>query len=638
MGIDNKLPKKVFMGGRNILFGLLGAIFLLNACSGVKATTGTTGGPGTITVVVTPGAATVSTYGTETFNANVTNAANTAVTWGVNGVAGGNATTGTISTSGVYNAPHSISNSILPAAALSATVTISAISQESATAKGTAVVTLMTQEQTAQSGAVKLGTSGGNVSDTSGNHCCSGTLGSLVTRNGTLYILSNNHVLARSDAGLAGDSISQPGIIETNCQTAGTQTVANLTEFFNLETGSSPKIDAALAQVVSGTVDTSGNILLLAGTQTNGVPDAAPPRGGSGIKPAQALAGPHNALVAKSGRTTGLTCSTIVATNVAASVDYFRHCGDTTAAFTVSYSDLISVSGGDFSGSGDSGSLIVTQDTADPVALLFGGSDTDSVGNPVGDVLGDFLGSGNVTPTFVGGAAHAVIGCSLHLANATAAKSRVSVESMMNAERVKDLHAPELLADPRVRAVGVGSSYDQPGQAAILLFVGAGASAAGISGEIDGVRTQIVGGSESNYRGMLSDGETRQAVNSTPARQIMYAMRAGEMKRAQGVRDAHVDELLKQPGVLGVGLTSSVDSPGEAALMIYVARGQSEDAIPATIDGVRTRIRQTSRFTTGKRPGEEDGTGCKVPANMRMVSGRREFSLGKVPEIRRELR
>jgi hypothetical protein len=73
-------------------------------------------------------------------------------------------------------------------------------------------------------------------------------------------------------------------------------------------------------------------------------------------------------------------------------------------------------------------------------------------------------------------------------------------------------------------------------------------------------------------------------------------------------------------------------------LMIYVARGQSEDAIPATIDGVRTRIRQTSRFTTGKRPGEEDAAGCKVPANMRMVSGEREFSLGKVPEIRRELR
>ena len=154
------------------------------------------------------------------------------------------------------------------------------------------------------------------------------------------------------------------------------------------------------------------------------------------------------------------------------------------------------------------------------------------------DVLADFPGSGNGTPTFVGGAAHAVIGCSLQLTNAVAAKSKVNVESMMSAERVRDLHAPELLADSRVRAVGVGSSYDQPGQAAILLFVGAGTSAAGMLGTIDGVRTQIISGSESNYRGMLSDEETRQAVDSTPARQIMYAMRGGEMQRAQSVRDA----------------------------------------------------------------------------------------------------
>lgn len=625
------------MLGKNIQLTLLSLVFLLSACSGVKTGTGTTTGTGTVGVVVTPASATLSPFGSATFNASVSNATNNAVTWEVNGVAGGNTTTGIISSSGVYKAPHGISNSILPATALSATVTISAVSQESATAKGTALVTLMTQEQEAQSGAVKLGTSGGNVSDTSGNHCCSGTLGSLLTRNGTLYVLSNNHVLARSDAGVVGDSISQPGIIETNCQTSGTQTIGNLSEFFNLETGPTPKIDAALAQVVSGTVDSGGNILLLGATQTNGAPDAGAPHGGAGITPVQALAAPHNALVAKSGRTTGLTCSTIVATNVAASVDYYRRCADTAVGFTVSYSDLISVSGGDFSGSGDSGSLIVTQDTADPVALLFGGSDTDTVGNPVGDVLADFPG-GSVTPTFVGGAAHAVVGCSLQLTNAVAAKSKVNVESMMSAERVRDLHAPELLADSRVRAVGVGSSYDQPGQAAILLFVGAGTSAAGMPGTIDGVRTQIISGSESNYRGMLSDEETRQVLNSAAARQVMYATRAGEFQRAQTVRDAHVNELLKQPGVLGVGLTSSVDAPGESAVMIYVARGQSEEAIPATIDGVRTRIRQSSRFTSGRRPGEEIGAGCKVPVAKKAGSVGEEFFKGKVPEIRRELR
>src|ERR1700730_16035363 len=114
----------------NILLGLLCAVFLLCGCSGTVTTAGTTAGTGTITVLVTPGSATLSPFGTETFNANVTNATNSAVNWEVNGVGGGSSMTGTISAFGVYSAPHLISNSIIPASALSATVTISAVSQE----------------------------------------------------------------------------------------------------------------------------------------------------------------------------------------------------------------------------------------------------------------------------------------------------------------------------------------------------------------------------------------------------------------------------------------------------------------------------------------------------------------------------
>ena len=51
--------------------------------------------------------------------------------------------------------------------------------------------------QQTQARPISLGTSGGNVNDISHAFCCSGTLGSLVTKGGTQYILSNNHVLAR---------------------------------------------------------------------------------------------------------------------------------------------------------------------------------------------------------------------------------------------------------------------------------------------------------------------------------------------------------------------------------------------------------------------------------------------------------
>ncbi len=82
------------------------------------------------------------------------------------------------------------------------------------------------------------------------------------------------------------------------------------------------------------------------------------------------------------------------------------NCDGTGTKFTVNYTNQIGVIGGDFSGEGDSGSLIVTQDTATPVALLYAGSDTDTVGNPVADVL-NFFASGGNNVTFVGGGPHA---------------------------------------------------------------------------------------------------------------------------------------------------------------------------------------------------------------------------------------
>jgi hypothetical protein len=324
--------------------------------------------------------------------------------------------------------------------------------------------------------------------------------------------------------------------------------VGNISQFFNLESGPTPKVDAALAQVASGKVDSSGSILLLGATQTNGVPDPGAPAQGSGILPAQAMAAPHNGLVAKSGRTTGLTCSTVLAMNVASSVDYYAHCGDSTVAFTVDYTDLISVSGGDFSASGDSGSLIVTQDTAEAVALLFAGSDTDSVGNPIGDVLNSFTGN-NGAPTFVGGTTHQVLGCSLTLtpAVAKASSAQVSAEVLRSASLVRDVHAPELLGNMAVDAIGVGRSYDHPGQAAILLFVNSRGSLAGLPRSINGVSTRVIQGESWGLHGMLSSDESTQLLTGVADPLVVYTLRSGELERAKAVQRAHQAEYLHQP-------------------------------------------------------------------------------------------
>src|SRR5919206_543835 len=97
------------------------------------------------------------------------------------------------------------------------------------------------------------GVSGGNVNDISRRFCCSGTLGSLVKDTaGALYILSNNHVLARSDQATAGEDVSQPGLVDNNC--VAPRIVAD----FSAKVALGNNVDCAVAALRGGTMSTSG--------------------------------------------------------------------------------------------------------------------------------------------------------------------------------------------------------------------------------------------------------------------------------------------------------------------------------------------------------------------------------------------
>jgi len=286
-----------------------------------------------------------------------------------------------------------------------------------------------------------------------------------------------------------------------------------------------------------------------------------------------------------------------VAVNVNA-VQYQKGCG-TGATFTVNYTNQVDISGGSFSAEGDSGSLIVSQDTADPVALLFAGSDTDTVGNPVAPVLNFFASGGNAV-TFVGGAAHAVIGCSLpNKPAAASAQAAVTVapEAMQRAAAARDAHAPELLGHPEVQAVGIGASRDNPREAAVLFFVTAGQPRSNIPAQVDGVRTRIVEGPLFAQRGALSAKESAQLEQSIPAGPEVYAVSEAELARAKAVHASRAEEQLSQPGVQGVGISSSLDAPREAALMIFLLRGAAHNPIPPVIGRVTmsVAIRQPCR-------------------------------------------
>ncbi|HMV47404.1 MAG TPA: DUF1800 family protein [Blastocatellia bacterium] len=86
-----------------------------------------------VSVTISPTSASVQTGTTRQFTATVSGSANTAVTWKVADVVGGNSTVGTISSTGLYTAPATV-----PAGA----VAVSATSQADATKKATALVTV----------------------------------------------------------------------------------------------------------------------------------------------------------------------------------------------------------------------------------------------------------------------------------------------------------------------------------------------------------------------------------------------------------------------------------------------------------------------------------------------------------------
>src|ERR1051325_7554396 len=144
----------------------------------------------------------------------------------------------------MYRASHSVL--FFCAIALSAFVQTSALADSGA------------YHQAVQARLIQLGTSGGNVNDRSSLYCCSGTLGSLVQDSaGYQYILSNNHVLGRSNLGVAGEDVNQPGQVDQNCGQTGI--VADLSTFVPLKfrkgnTIPLNDVDAAIAAVRSGMV------------------------------------------------------------------------------------------------------------------------------------------------------------------------------------------------------------------------------------------------------------------------------------------------------------------------------------------------------------------------------------------------
>jgi len=218
-----------------------------------------------------------------------------------------------------------------------------------------------------------------------------GTLGCLVRKDGQLLILSNNHVLANSNAAQAGDAILQPGPHDGGRFPA--DHIANLEAFAPIAFGDAPSTCGA-ATGAAGALNALADLLgskarlqAVTARAADNLVDAAiaRPVNPSDVSGEVLAIGPIAGVgraelgqaVKKSGRTTHLTTGSIQQIDVTADVQYG-------AGRVARFTDQVMA--GAMSQGGDSGSAVL-DDQNRLVGLLFAGSDNTTIINRIEHVF-----------------------------------------------------------------------------------------------------------------------------------------------------------------------------------------------------------------------------------------------------------
>ncbi|MGC2402985.1 MAG: hypothetical protein WA510_24570, partial [Acidobacteriaceae bacterium] len=458
------------------------------------------------------------------------------------------------------------------------------------------------ENQLAQKGYVEMGSSGGNANDYDSrkdgggreyvNDCCGGTLGAVVNdRSGNLYVLSNNHVLAESDQARAGDTVVQPALVDLNCNPQAGHTVGALRYVVPLKSAQT-NVDAALAAATPA-VDGTGGILQL-GPSLNGTLAPGAPAGGTGET---LTAGLLNQLhVVKSGRTTGLTCSTVNTVNLSVEIDYYYDCAESQPYYTKTYSNQIGMPGASFADSGDSGALVLDAGNAQPLGLLFATGANDSgqgfsVANPIQDVLnelGEKSQADGLQFEIAGGTTHPIT-CSNYDEHTTPPTVLLSAAQTQAAKAAAESATAQLLRPGNgILGTAPGKSLDNPGEGAVIVYVDKNTSGASVPKMVDSVRTLVI----------ATDATSMNAgTEPTTLAQTEGIHLPGEVLRAAAVvQRQFAPQLMGDPAFFGVGVTQSLDNPGEAALLVLVDPTKNPRSMPDVVGGLRLRYMRINRL------------------------------------------
>jgi hypothetical protein len=267
-------------------------------------------------------------------------------------------------------------------------------------------------------------------------------------------------------------------LIDNSCR------VATVVADFTIAAPLGSNVDAALAQLRSGTMDSTGFI------EDVGVPSSTV------LAPSVGLS------VAKSGRTTGFTTGSIGSINTSVNVQYQKNCGSG-KKFVISYTNQVVINSTTFSAGGDSGSLIVSNDTShNPVALLYAGSSSSTIGNPIGEVLTKLSNVTGRSITFGGGGSGGGPGGGPHIGQSVqqpyipglGAQMRIlPQQAVEHASAVLEQNRANIMIQQGVIGVGVGASDRIEGEAAIVIYVDRTSGARPqFADSLDGVAVRVI--------------------------------------------------------------------------------------------------------------------------------------------------
>ncbi len=185
---------------------------------------------------------------------------------------------------------------------------------------------------------------------------------------GIQYILSNNHILANTNASFFADPVLQPGPLDGGLKK--TDEIAKLSHLVPLEFTRPNTMDAAIARVTND---------LQLNTAAGGIKKIA------GTTPVA-----NKMLVEKYGRTTGHTIGSITTRNLDLQVDFDGKLIDFEDQFEVKGKAVNGIRT-KFCSGGDSGAMILERKTGLAAGLLFAGADDGTAfATPIEEILNAF--------------------------------------------------------------------------------------------------------------------------------------------------------------------------------------------------------------------------------------------------------